>query len=67
MSTLARVLLAHIEGATRVGDFGAVRRRADQARIPLRLEQIKRLDDRNWATQLLAAGNSQKGHAQKRR
>ena len=120
MSTLAKVLLAHIEAATRVGDFGAVRqaiarcasavtagefdageagrilaagqeankairderhaeliakaaraaetrRRTNQSRIPLTLDHIKRLDDRDWATQLLAAGNAQKGHARKGR
>ena len=37
------------------------RRRADHARVALTLEQFKRLDDRNWTTQLLAAGNSAKG------
>jgi len=43
-----------------------MKRRADQARVPLTLDQIKRLDDRDWATQLLAAGNAQKGHLRSR-
>jgi hypothetical protein len=43
------------------------RRRADQARIPFALEQFKRLDDWDWTTQLLAAGNTQKGRKRKGR
>jgi hypothetical protein len=43
------------------------KRRADHARVALTLDQIKRLDDRDWATQLLAAGNKQKGCARKGR
>jgi hypothetical protein len=119
MSTLARVLLTQIDGATRAGDFGAVRqalarcatalvagefeageaglillaareasramrdagrraelivkaakaaetkRRADQARVALALDQFKRLDDLDWTTQLLAAGSMQKGRTRK--
>ena len=41
------------------------RRRADQASIPLALEQFKRLDDWNWTTQLLAAGCTQKSRTRK--
>ena len=43
------------------------RRRADQARVALTLEQITRFDDRDWTTQLLAAGNTQKGRMRKGR
>ena len=41
------------------------RRRADQARVALTLDQIKGFDDRNWTTQLLVAGNAQKGRLRK--
>ncbi len=41
------------------------RRRADQARVALTLDQIKGFDDRNWTTQLLAAGNNQKRRLRK--
>jgi hypothetical protein len=121
MSTLATILLAQIEAATRARDFGVVRqtlarcatavmegefeageaglillaareanramrdagrraelivkgataaetkRRADQARVILASDEFKRLDDRDWTTQLLAAGNTQKGHTRKGR
>jgi hypothetical protein len=53
-----------IDKAAKVAE---TKRRADQARVTLALEQFKRLDDRNWTTQLLAAGNTQKGRTQKRR
>jgi len=43
------------------------RRRADQTRIPLALDQFKRLGDWDWTTQLLAAGNTQKGRTRKGR
>ena len=117
MSTLARELLAQIDGATRAGDPRALRqamarcatavaagefeageaglilvaaqeaykairdgrvaeliakaaetrRGADHARVALTLDHIKRLDDRNWTTQLLAAGNAQKERTRKGR
>jgi hypothetical protein len=40
---------------------------ANHARVALTLDHIKRLCDWNWTTQLLAAGNAQKGRMQKRR
>ena len=54
----------HVELTVKAAE---TRRRAGQAHIPLALEQFKRLDDRDWTTQLLAAGNTQKGRTQKRR
>ena len=41
------------------------KRCVDQARITLALDQFKRLDDRDWTTQLFAAGNTKKGSARK--
>ena len=43
------------------------KRRAEQVRVTLALDQFKRLDDRDWTTQLLAAGNKQKGRTRKGR
>ena len=40
---------------------------ANHARVALTLGHIKRLDDRDWTTQLLAAGNAQKGRMRKGR
>ena len=57
----------HAELTVKAAKAAETRRRAGQARIPLALEQFKRLDDRDWTTQLLAAGNTQKGRTQKRR
>ena len=57
----------HVELTVKAAKAAETRRRAGQARIPLALEQFKRLDDRDWTTQLLAAGNTQKGRTQKRR
>jgi hypothetical protein len=57
----------HAELIVKAAKAAETRRRADQARIPLALEQFKRLDDRNWTTQLLAAGNTQKGRTRKGR
>ena len=54
----------HVELTVKAAE---TRRCAGQARISLALEQIQRLDDRDWTTQLLAAGNTQKGRTQKRR
>jgi hypothetical protein len=40
----------------------------DETRITLASDRFKRLDDRDWTTQLLAAGNKQqKGHTRKSR
>ena len=43
------------------------KRGADQARVTLASDEFKRLDDRDWTTQLLAAGNKQKGNTRKGR
>jgi hypothetical protein len=57
----------HAELIVKAATAAETRRRADQARISLALEQFKRLDDRDWTTQLLAAGNTQKGRTRKGR
>jgi hypothetical protein len=41
------------------------KRRADQAGVALTLNQLKGFGDRDWTTQLLAAGNTQKGRLRK--
>jgi hypothetical protein len=41
------------------------KRRADQARVTLASDEFRRLNDRDWTTQLLAAGNTQKGRTRK--
>ena len=57
----------HAELIVKAAKAAETRRRADQARIPLTLDQIKRLDARDWATQLLAAGIKQMGRTRKAR
>ena len=54
-----------MELIARAGKAGETRRCADQVRVALALDQLKRLDDRNWTTQLLAAGSTQKGRVRK--
>ncbi len=55
------------EWIAKAADAAETKRCADQERIALALDRFKRLDDRDWTTQLLAAGNAQKGHARKGR
>ena len=57
----------HVELSVQAAKAAETRRRANQARIPLASDEFKRLDDRDWTTQLLAAGNKQKGHTRKGR
>jgi len=51
-----------IDKATKAAE---ARRHANKALGALTLDQLKRFDDRNWTTQLLAAGNTQKGRLRK--
>ena len=57
----------HADLIVKAAEAAETRRRADQARVALALDQFKSLDDRDWTTQLLAAGNAQKGRARKGR
>ena len=51
--------------SVKVTKAAETKRRGERAPVALTLDQIKRLDDRDWATQLLAAGNKQKAHTRK--
>ena len=57
----------HAELIAKAAKAAETRRRADHARFALTLDHIKRLDDRDWTTQLLAAGNAQKARTRKGR
>ena|SRR5437762_876245 len=57
----------HAELIVKATKTAETKRRADRARVALTLDQLKRFDDRDWTTQLLAAGNTQKGCARKGR
>ena len=57
----------HAELIAEAAKAAETRRRADHAGVALALDQFKSLDDRDWTTQLLAAGNTQKGRARKGR
>ena len=54
-----------VELIAKAAKASETRRCADQARVALALDQFKRLDDRDWTTQLLAAGSTQKGRTRK--
>jgi hypothetical protein len=49
-----------VESTVKVTKAAETKRRADQARVTLKLDQFKGLDDRDWTTQSFAAGNTRK-------